>query len=61
MLLKKKKKLIINNILDFTDAKAKEVMTQRIDMVFINVVDSLSTMRIFKEYRFTRLAGYDKN
>lgn len=58
--IEKEEKTIINNILEFTDAKVKEVMTQRIDMVFINVDDDYnSIIENFKENKFTRLPVYE--
>lgn len=58
--LETQEKNIIHNILEFTDAKAKEIMTQRIDMVFINIEDTYNKiLEVFDEYRFTRLPVYD--
>ena len=53
---------MINNLFDFGDSQAKEVMVPRIDMVFADVnstYDELIT--IFKDNMFTRLPVYEEN
>jgi len=53
---------MINNLFDFGDSQAKEVMVPRIDMVFADVnstYDELIT--IFKDNMFTRLPIYEEN
>lgn len=47
---------IINNVFDFGDAEAKEIMIPRIDMCMINVDATYEELiEIFKENRYTRL------
>ena len=53
---------MINNLFDFGDAQAKEVMVPRIDMVFADVNSSYDELiRIFKDNMFTRLPVYEEN
>ena len=51
---------IINNVFDFGDARAKDVMVPRIDMTSVSVDCSYQELlTIFEEYRFTRLPVYE--
>ncbi len=53
---------MINNVFDFGDSQAKEIMIPRIDMTFAkldNTFDEL--MDIFREDKFTRLPVYEEN
>ena len=51
---------MINNLFDFGDAQAKEVMVPRIDMTFANVNSSYDELlQIFREDKFTRLPVYE--
>ncbi len=51
---------MINNLFDFGDAQAKEVMVPRIDMTFADVNSSYDELiQIFKEDKFTRLPIYE--
>ena len=51
---------IINNVFDFNDAQAKEVMIPRIDMTFVDVNSSYDELLdIFKEFQYTRLPVYE--
>ncbi len=53
---------MINNLFDFGDAQAKEVMVPRIDMVFANVENTYDELiAIFQENKFTRLPVYEDN
>ena len=53
---------MINNLVDFGDAQAKEVMIPRIDMVFANVDNTYDELiAIFQENMFTRLPVYEEN
>lgn len=53
-------KKMINNVFDFGDSVAKDVMVPRIDMVFVNVDATYEElMRIFREERFTRIPVYE--
>ena len=50
---------MINNVFDFGDAQAKEVMVPRIDMTFANIDCTYDELiEIFKEDKFTRLPVY---
>ena len=50
---------MINNVFDFGEAEAKEIMIPRIDMCMINVDASYDELlEIFKENRYTRLPVY---
>lgn len=53
---------MINNLVDFGDSQAKEVMVPRIDMIFANVENTYDELiDIFKENMFTRLPVYEDN
>lgn len=53
-------KVMINNLFDFGDAQAKEVMVPRIDMTFAPVDSSYEELiEIFREDKFTRLPVYE--
>lgn len=51
---------MINNLFDFGDAQAKEVMVPRIDMTFAGIDSSYDELiQIFQEDKFTRLPVYE--
>lgn len=53
---------MINNVFDFTDAEAKEIMIPRIDMTFVPVDASYQELLdIFRETRYTRLPVYEES
>lgn len=53
---------MINNLFDFGDAQAKEVMIPRIDMTFANIDSTYDELiSIFKEDKFTRLPVYEES
>lgn len=53
---------MINNVVDFGDAQAKEVMVPRIDMTFANIENTYDELiEIFQENMFTRLPVYEEN
>lgn len=53
---------MINNLFDFGDAQAKEVMVPRIDMTFADINSSYNELiKIFQEDKFTRLPVYEEN
>lgn len=53
---------MINNLFDFGDAQAKEVMIPRIDMTFANIDSSYDELlQIFQEDKFTRLPVFEEN
>ena len=50
---------MINNLFDFGNAQAKEVMVPRIDMTFVNIDSTYDELiNIFKQDKFTRLPVY---
>lgn len=52
---------MINNLFDFGDAQAKEVMVPRIDMTFANVNNTYDELiDIFQEDKFTRLPVFEE-
>lgn len=52
---------IINNLFDFGDARAKDVMIPRIDMTMIDVTSSYQDLlTTFAEFRFTRIPVYEE-
>ena len=51
---------MINNVFDFGDAQAKEIMVPRIDMTFADVGSSYyELLEIFREDKYTRLPVYE--
>lgn len=53
-------KQMINNVFDFGDARAEEVMVQRIDMTFIQINSTYDqVLEVFRQDRFTRLPVYE--
>ena len=58
--IESEEKEMINNVFDFGDALAKEVMVPRIDMTFAQVDSSYDEiLDIFRQDRFTRLPVYE--
>lgn len=52
---------MINNLFDFGDAQAKEVMVPRIDMTFANIDSTYDELiQIFQDDKFTRLPVYEE-
>ena len=55
-------KEMINNVFDFGDAKAKEIMVPRIDMTFAQVDNTYEELlEIFRRDHFTRLPVYEES
>lgn len=55
-------KEMINNVFDFGDAEAKEVMVPRIDMTFVQADSTYEeVLEIYREDRFTRLPVYEED
>lgn len=51
---------IINNVFDFGDAQAKEIMVPRIDMTFAHIDSSYDdVIRLFQDKMFTRIPIYE--
>ena len=50
---------MINNVFDFGDSEAKDVMVPRIDMCMVSIdVSYDELMSVFKEFRYTRMPVY---
>lgn len=59
--IESEEKKMINNVFDFGDSLAKDIMVPRIDMVFINVdatYDELLTL--YREEKYTRIPVYEE-
>ena len=53
---------MINNVFDFVNGQAKEVMVPRMDMVVVSTADSYETIReIFRNEKYSRLPVYDQD
>ncbi len=60
--IESEEKEMIYNVFDLGDAKAKDVMVPRVNMVFANVNNSYEELiEIFQENKFTRLPIYEDN
>ncbi len=60
--IEKEEKSMINNVVDFGDSKAKDVMIPRADMVLISVDATFDEVfDIFNEEHYSRLPVYDDN
>lgn len=60
--IEKEEKSMINNVVDFGDSKAKDVMIPRADMALISVDASFDEVfEIFNEEHYSRLPVYDDN
>lgn len=58
--IEREEREMINNVFDFGDAQAKEVMVPRIDMIFADVNSSYQQLiETFREDKFTRLPVYE--
>ena len=59
--LEEEEREMINNVFDLGDAKAKDVMVPRVNVVFANVESSYEELiDIFREHKFTRLPVYEE-
>lgn len=55
-------KEMINNVFDFGDAEAKEIMVPRIDMTFVQVDSTYEELlEIYREDHFTRIPVYEES
>lgn len=53
---------MINNVFDFGDSVAKDIMVPRIDMVMVDVDSSFEELLdVFREERFTRIPVYEES
>lgn len=60
--IEKEEKSMINNVVDFGDSKAKDVMIPRADMVLISVDATFDEVfEIFNEEHYSRVPVYDDN
>lgn len=51
---------MIDNVFDFGDSKARDIMVPRIDMAFVNVEDSFAeVLKVYEENRYTRYPVYE--
>ena len=51
---------MINNVFDFGDATAKDIMVPKVDMSFLDVNASYGqTMDVYRECRYTRYPVYE--
>ncbi|MBQ9983597.1 MAG: HlyC/CorC family transporter [Lachnospiraceae bacterium] len=60
--IEKEEKSMINNVVDFGDSKAKDIMVPRADMALISVDATFEEVfEIFNEEHYSRLPVYDDN
>lgn len=58
--IEKEEKMMINNVFDFGDSLAKDIMVPRIDMVMVEVNATYDeVIEVFREERFTRVPVYE--
>ena len=58
--IESEEKQMINNVFDFGDAQAKDVMIPRVDMTFIDVDASYEELlEIFRQEKYTRIPVYE--
>ena len=61
-IIEKEERLMINNVFDFGDSMAKDVMTPRVDMVCVDVADSFDIiMSLYAEHKYTRMPVYEES
>lgn len=54
-------RMMINNVFDFGDATAKDIMVPKVDMSFLNVTASYNDMlELYKENKYTRYPVYEE-
>lgn len=59
-IIESEERKMINNVFDFGDSQARDIMIPRIDMTFVNVNCTYSELiEIYKEEKFTRLPVYE--
>ncbi len=59
--IEQEEKFMINNVVDFGDSLAKDIMIPRIDMVSINVNASFDELiELFRDCMFTRIPVYEE-
>lgn len=58
--IEKEERQMINNVFDFGDSMAKDVMTPRVDMVCVDVSDSYDyIISVYAEHKYTRMPVYE--
>lgn len=58
--IESEEKKMINNVFDFGESVARDIMVPRIDMVFVDVESTYEElMEIFRQERFTRMPVYE--
>lgn len=58
-IIESEERRMINNVFDFGDARARDVMIPRIDMTFVSIDSTYQELLdIFEEFRYTRLPVY---
>jgi CBS domain containing-hemolysin-like protein len=59
--LEEEEREMIKNVFDLGDAKAKDVMVPRVNVIFANVENTYSELiDIFREHKFTRIPVYEE-
>ena len=60
--IEQEEKEMINNVFDFGDATAKDIMVPKVDMSFLDVNASYGqTMEVYRECRYTRYPVYEES
>ena len=60
--IESEEKEMINNVFDFGDATAKDIMVPKVDMSFLDVNASYGqTMEVYRECRYTRYPVYEES
>lgn len=53
---------MINNVFEFSDTRAKDIMVPRIDMIFVSVDSTYEELlKTYEEYHYTRLPVYEES
>lgn len=53
---------MINNVFEFSDTRAKDIMVPRIDMIFISTDSTYEeVLKVYEEYHYTRLPVYEES
>lgn len=61
-IIESEERRMINNVFDFGDARAKDVMIPRIDMTFANINSSFEDLlQLFEQFHFTRIPVYENS
>lgn len=61
-IIESEERRIINNVFDFGDTRARDIMVPRIDMVFVSIDSTYQELLdIFEEYRYTRIPVYEES